>query len=411
MKHYRKMEFKQTMVICAILGFFMVIPFESMAQHPDHVPIAIIGDLTGPYAVTIGPFAPGTEDGVKYINEKLGGINGVKIKLYSRDMQGKVALGLQQYAELMTIRPKPLFLGLMHSPLAEALREKLKVDGVIGLSTPTIKTVYPQGNMYGHFALYPEGPAAVLKMVRENWKENRNPRIGVITWDSAYGRSFLTDEFFSYCKQIGVDIVGTELFKAGDVDVTTQLIRLRALKPDFLATNTLGNGPLSILKVAKELGWKIQLLAGFGIEWGGIRLDPELYEGVLNINNFGSFDDTDHPGIKFLLDQLKKNNRGIHEKTGPYIFGWQTALTAQKAIKDAVDKVGWANLNADAVRYGMNNMNCEFLDGVLKVEYSEKIRTNPWAIIYKVEGGKMISVNPGGKRFIRTPDLRPNEFR
>jgi len=413
MEHQRVGWFKRILVlgVFTCIAFFTSFPSECLAVKPESLTIAIIGDMTGPYAPVIGPFGPGTEDAVRYVNEELGGIDGVKLKLVSRDNTGKVALGLQQYAELVEMKPKPLFLGLMHSPLAEALREKIFADGVIGLSTTAVGTIYPRGTMYGCYALYPELAGIAVKWLKDNWKEKQNPRVAIITWDQAYGRAILTEEFLDYCKKIGVDIIATELFGMKDVDLTTHMVRIRAKKPDWLLTNTLGSGPVAIMKAVKELNWDIKLLNGPGGDWGTIRLNPDIFEGCVTVVNQVSYDDTSHSGMKRLLGYMKKNNRGVNEQTICYGFGWQFTLIMHKVVKDAVAKVGWDKLNISTIQYQMNRLtDFQVLDGVYRMTYTDKVYTTPWAAAHKIQGGKMININPGGG-FIKAPDLRPAQYR
>jgi branched-chain amino acid transport system substrate-binding protein len=393
-------------LIC--LGLVMAFPLESMAVKPESFNIALVADLTGPYAPIVGPFAPGCEDGIRYVNEELGGIDGVKLKLIVRDNTGKVALGLQQYAELVEMKPKPFFIAYMHSPTAEAVREKHMADGVIGFCNSSGPDLYPQANSYGWYALYPEQLAVAAKWAKDNFKEKRNLKVGILTWDTAYGRSVLVPEFFDYCKNIGVDIVANELFGVRDADVTTQMIRIRAKNPDWLLTNTTAAAPMIIMKAAKELGMDIKLLNGYGGDWASVRMGPELFEGCITVMNQVSFDDEKHFGMKRILEYMSLYKRGIKEKTGPYVAGWQYALVVHKVVKDAVAKVGWDKLDLTAIKNEMSHItNWEPMNGVVRVTYTDKIRSNPWLTIFKITGGKFIDLGGG---FIKAPDLRPAKF-
>lgn len=401
-----------------LLGIFLFLiilgPAHSIAGKPEYIPVAVLGDLTGPYASVVGPMAPGAEDAVKFVNEKLGGIDGVKLKLTVKDNTGQASLGLQQYAELIGTKPKPLFFGVPHTPTAEALREKVKQDEVIGFFPSSIADLYPQGNTYGFYELYAGFAATGMRWVKDNWKEKRNPRVAIITWDQAYGRAILTPEFFDYCKQIGVDIVAQELFGVRDVDLTTHMVRIRAKQPDWLLTNNTGSGPVAIMRAVKELGMNVKLINSVGGDWGTIRLDPALFEGCISILHNISYDNDEHPGIKLVKQYLKENNRSIKEQTNFYILGWQYILMIHKAMTDAVSKVGWDKMNVQSVMNELNHFtDWQPLDGVVKITYTEKIRSTPWLVIYKAEGGKLVPA--GGKggdgNFVKSPDMTPKEFR
>lgn len=401
-------------LICLCLLACLAFPVNAGAEKPDVYTVALLGDMTGPYASVVGPMVPGAEDAIQYVNDQLGGIDGVKIKLVSRDNTGKAALGLQQYAELIGMTPKPNFFGVPHTPTAEALREKIVRDDVLGFFPGSVPDLYPQGNAYSFYALYPQQSAVFIMWLRANWTKKRNPRIAIITWDQAYGRAILTPEFFAFCKEMKVDIVAKELFGVRTVDLTTHMVRIRAKKPDWLVTNNTGSGPLAIMRAAKELGMDIKLANNVGGDWGTIRLDPELFEGCISVMNCASYDNHDHPGIKRLYGYLKKNNRGVKEQTGFYILGWQYILMVHKTVSEAVAKVGWDKLSTAAIKAEMNKLTDWMpLDGVVKITYTDKIRQSPYLRIYKIQNGKLVPAGGklGGAEFIKAPDLTPAKYR
>ncbi|MEJ2717543.1 MAG: ABC transporter substrate-binding protein [Deltaproteobacteria bacterium] len=329
-----------------------------------------------------------------------------------RDNTGQASLGLQQYAELVNMKPKPLFFGVPHTPTAEALREKFKADNVIGYVPSSVDDLYPQGNAYGFYALYPEQAGILVRWVKENFKEKRNPRVAIITWDHAYGRAIMTPEFYAYCKKIGVDIVAKELFGVRDVDVTTQMVRIRAKKPDWLLTNCTGSGPVAIMRAAKELGMKTKLLNGVAGGWELLRVDPDLFQGCVSTINHVSYDADQLPSMKKLKKYMKKYKRTIKEQSLFYIIGWEYALMVHNTVKAAVAKAGgWDKLTTAAIMNELNSLtDWEPLDGIAKVTYTKKMRSSPWMCLFRIEGKKLINIVGPGK-FVKAPDLRPEKFR
>ncbi|OPX40437.1 MAG: hypothetical protein B1H11_00085 [Desulfobacteraceae bacterium 4484_190.1] len=407
---------KGMMIVSLLVAILAVGIFttNALAEKPKSITVALIGDLTGPYASVVGPMAPGAEDACKYINNELGGIDGVKIKLVVRDNTGKASLGLQQYAELIGMKPKPLFFGVPHTPTAEALRSKVLADDVIGFFPSSIADIFPVGNTVGFYALYPSHAALFLKWLKENWKEKRNPRVAIITWNQAYGKAILTPEVYAYAKKIGVDIVATELFGTRDLDLTTQMVRIRAKKPDWLLTNNVGSGPVAIMRAVKELGMKVKLANSVGGGWGTVRLDPSLFEDCVAVFHCESFDNTAHPGMKKIMHYLKINNRSIKEQTNFYIIGWQYILMVKKVIRDVVAEVGWDNMTTAKIKEKLFSLNdWQPLDGVVRVTYSKKLPASPWMKIYKIKGGKLIPADGklGGGEWVKCPDMTPAKYR
>jgi len=378
-------------------------------SKPETINVAFIGDLSGPYAGTVGAQQPGALDAWKYFNEERDGIKGVKVTPLPRDCGGNVAVGLSQYNELINLKPRPLFIDTSLTPLAQALRERFVEDGIVSLAGPAMVSIYPVGNVYGYYPLYPEYNAVALKWYKDNiWKEKRNLRLGIITWDTSFGRSILTEPYFDYLKSIGVDLATEpQLFGVKDVDVSVQLMNLRAAKADLLTSCTLGAGVLAIVKGCKEMGWDVPFYAQ-GVEEGGIVLDPPLFEGCYAPRNFLSWDQDDHPWWKTIMRQFEKNNRGKKDKAYFYWIGWINAAIQHEVMNRVVDEYGWDGLNATNITKVMNELR-DFapLDGITQITYSPGRLTTRKSMIMKVTNGKILPV----AGWQEVPDLRPAEYK
>jgi len=397
--------------ISVSLGLILGFSSECPAQKPEVLNFPMIGAISGPYIQIVGPAVPALEDACSYVNTELGGVHGVKINPVIRDMGGVVATGVQQYEEIIRLKPKPYFVYPVFSPLAEAIRDKFVTDNVVGLVGGTFGSVYPLGNAYAMYALYANMTGAGLKYFKDNFKEQRNIRAAIITWDTSYGRCILVPEFDDYCKQIGVDIVAKEVFGMRDIDLTTHMVRIRAKNPDLLITASTGQGPISIMKAAKELGMDIKLLNSEGGDWGTVRLNPELFEGCIVVVHCQSYDDVNHPGMQKLLSYMRKNKRTEAEQTALAVSSWQNILLFHKVMTDAVNKVGWDKLDVQVLKNGLNQLtNWEPLNGIVRITYRDKQRFPLTAGVMRVQKGKFINaIGPGV--LVDLPDLTPAQYR
>ncbi|MDY6881447.1 MAG: ABC transporter substrate-binding protein [Thermodesulfobacteriota bacterium] len=397
--------------VSAILAFFICIMIHGSAfasDKPEFIHTAAIGDFSGPYAPSVGSTRPGTEDAWRYINEELGGVHGVEVKPVIRDMTGKVALGLSMYNEVINLKPKPKFVDIFITPLSEALRERYVEDDVVGLHAGAIVSLYPQANSYAYYPLYPEQLTVIMKWIKDNWKKKGTPRFGIMTWDSSFGRAIITDEFFAYAEKIGVEMIKEpQLFGVRDVDVTTQLIKLRAQKPDYLLSALAGAGPLTIKKGCKEMGWNVGLINAV-LEWGMVDLDTALFEGDMGPMPMKSFDETDDPSIQKVMKYYNLNKRTKKDRALFYLIGWYGALLEHKIMTDVVEKHGWKGLNTKNIKEALNNLN-DFapLQGLTRLSFSDRRRTPKVTRIYKCQSGKLLPISD----FLEVPDLRPAQYR
>ncbi len=391
-------------VMFAWLGF-STCGISLAAEKPEYINVVLIADFTGPHANITAPLRSGAEDVWKYINETLGGIQGVKVRLLLRDIAGKVDIGLAQYSEVVNINPKPLFIDIIQTSLSPLVRERYVQDGVIGFHTGSVDCVYPPANSYAYFPLYQDQAAMLLKWAKDNWKEKRNLRIGILTWDNPYGKAILKDEVFAFAKNIGVEIVDTQLFATKEIDVTAQAMKLRALKPDYLLTNSCCGGLLAVKKQLKEMGWSVPMLNGIGGDWTTVRLDQELFEGDITIQGTKSFDETEDPSIKAIMELFKANGRDRIKDIGfHYLTAWQDALVEHKVMTEVVNKYGWQGLNVNNLKRTLNSLkDFEPLHGLTKITYTEERRTPTFARIFKTTNGKLLPITG----FLEVPDMRP----
>jgi branched-chain amino acid transport system substrate-binding protein len=409
-KNYHKLYWRIGLFLAGIFifGLSFSIPGVMAAGKPDVITVVCIGDFSGPYAPILGAIPASVEDAWEYLNNELGGVRGVKVKPIMRDMKGKMDLGLFMYTEMINMKPKSTFIDIWISPLSEALRERYVEDDAVGFHAGTVKDIYPVGNCYSYYALYPEQMAVALKWIKDRFKEKRNPRFGIITWDTAYGRGILTDEFFAYAKRIGVDIVETQLFGIRDVDVTTQLIKLREKKPDYLATNTAAAGPWVIHKGLKEIGWKIPLVNTLGSDWGTVNMGPDLFEEDIVVMPYKSLDETNDPSIKTIMRYFNQNKRTPKERTLFYVIPWVVAVLEHNVMTKVVDKYGWEGLSTKNIIKVLNSVkNFAPINGITRISFSAKRRSPNVARVYKISGGKILPLS----NFMEVPDMRPQEYR
>ncbi|MBW1788847.1 MAG: ABC transporter substrate-binding protein, partial [Deltaproteobacteria bacterium] len=360
-------------IFVCVVSCCLPAPQAIAAGKPDKLYIGVLADMSGPYAPIVGSIRPGYIDACKYINEEMGGIKGVPVEPLLRDNGGKVAVSLAQYNELINRKPRPIFIDTAFSPVAQALRPRYVEDDMIGIHGGNLVAVYPLANSYAYFPMWDELSGFAAKWFKNNWKEKRNPRVGVITWDTAYGRAMLTEKFFDYCKEIGVDLAGKpQLFGIRDVDVTTQLMKLRSWKPDIVLSCITAGGVLAVKKGMKEMGWDVPYLSN-GFDQGTLNLDPVTLDGIYTPLPYLSWSETDHPAMKFILEQFKKNNRTKKDKGAFYLFAWINMGIEHKVMTEVVEKHGWDGLTTKNLKAAMNRIT-NFLPwgGLTKITYTAK---------------------------------------
>jgi len=400
------------MLLVGLIGF----PVSSMGQgtsggkgkKPEVINMALITDLSGPYAPIHGPMYFGILDAVEYVNQEKGGIKGVTVKGIPKDSGNKVDQAVAHYNELREMKPRPLFLSMGVSGESEALRARFAEDQIPVMTVSALSAIYPKAYSFGTIPLYTDYFGAFIDWVVETWDKPRPPKLAFLTWDTTFGRAILTKECYEYAKKKGVEVVAEELYGIRDVDVTTQLIRIRDRGADWIYNNTTTSGVVIIGKGIKELGLNIRLAAGPGFDQGTLRINPQALEGAIAVFSYANMFDTRNASVAKMMEYFNKNGRKEKHKSAGYTAMWCYVLAAAEAISRAVDEVGWERLNGAAVKDQMVKMK-DFapLGGLTYYTFTENRRTPNKILLYRAEKGMLV---PFGS-WRETPDLRPETYK
>lgn len=413
-----KMENLRKFWIVVLLTFFVGSLSVSLSgsasassKKPDAIRLVLLGDMSGPYASATMPVKLGFLDACAYINEH-GGIKGVPIKVIERDSGGKVDVAISHYMEIREMAPKPLGIVGYVSGEGEALRERLGEDKIPAIWVTATPVIYPAQYTFGMFPLYTDLFGLFIDWMvddwwpKQEWYKKRAPRLAFLTWDSAYGRAPLTDECYAYAKKKGVEIVATELYGLRDVDVTTQLVRIRDKKVDWIYNNTTSHGPVVVAKSMKGLGYKVNF-ASTPFDHAIYHLGGEIMDGTITSWSHRSPDEIEQPGVKIALDYFKKKGRELKHRTNYYILLWATVLTFKEAISRAVDEVGWERLDGAAVKARLEKFKDFSPAGLCYYTFTAKKHSSGKARIYGAEDGKILPITD----WRECPDLRPVKYK
>ncbi|MDY6969197.1 MAG: ABC transporter substrate-binding protein [Spirochaetota bacterium] len=373
------------------------------------IKLPCIIDISGPYAPITAPAYSGFSDACEYVNEQ-GGIKGVPVEAVVRDCGGKVDTAISFYNDFREMKPKPLTIFISVTAEGEALRERVAEDNMVAFCVPGTPALYPALNTFGLYPLYQDMFGGFLNWLVNNWdwkKMGRNPRVAILTWDSTFGRAILMDEVYDYAKSKKVDIVAKELFGVRDMDVSTQLVRIKKQNPDYIYTNSTSAGPAMIAKSAHDMKYKINLAGHTAIDWSTIMIGGKLMEDMTLCFSYASWDDLKNPGIKLLSKWFKKKKRRPQERTIVYQLAFSNVLNIREVISRAVDAVGWENLDGEALKEQVEKLNNYSPLGLSYFTFDEKRRAPNKGYIAKIKGGKILPITD----WLELPDLRPEKYK
>jgi ABC-type branched-subunit amino acid transport system substrate-binding protein len=396
------------LLVGILVGYGLISKGEVQAGPPQELVINHIGDITGPYAATIGVRGVmACKDVEDYVNSR-GGIKGVKVKIVIHDTRNKRDVAIAKYTELAA--QKPPILVIQQVADQEVLKERLAEDKIPGFGVGgTDKVNWPPGWVFQSSPPYTDQFALFLDWLRSDWKKTGKIRLAFVNPDYQYGRSHLTPEVEEYIKKKGIDVVANEFFPPFDLDATTQFTRVAAAKPDAIFSMTIATQVKVALKGAEAAGLKGVLygMGPWGVDAATARGTGELMEGVVGISPTWVPSDTTVPLVKDIVAKFEAEKRNKDDMNVAYSILWLTNAAVIEAITKTVDRVGWDKLSGEEVYKTMVTPADYKTMGLAPFKFSPKGRCSVNARIVKITKGETVAISD----WQPCPDMRPAQYK
>src|SRR5512137_296007 len=260
---------RHRIAIVAILAIVLLWPGTVMAKT---IKVGAAINMTGP-ASTWGQFhAKGQQDYFRYVNEVKGGVAGNKIEMILVDTAYKVpeaVAAVRKFAvqdEVDMIATWGAGEGLAAKPIIQGYKIP-----TINYSTSWELLEKPVDYMYLPFGSYRLDCAAVLEYIKSIHKGKEPPRVGLLTYNNAYGRS-IHKPSQEYARANNVNIVAIEEFPPKTVDLTTELLRLKKSGAEYVFMQMLPSTIVTAFKSADRIQYDPQF---FGT-W--TSTDPDFFK-------------------------------------------------------------------------------------------------------------------------------------
>ena len=328
-----------TKLIAGILtGALWMLPMLSGAAEPIKVGAAI--NLTGP-ASTWGQYhAKGTQDYFRYVNDVKKGVKGRPVELILVDTGYKVPEAVAAVKKF-AIQDKVDMIATWGA--GEGLAAKPLVQGykipTINYSTSWELLEKPVDYMYLPFGSYRLDCEAVFEYIKSVHKGKEPPRVGLLTYNNAYGRS-IHKPSQEYAKVNGINLVAIEEFPPKTVDLTTELLRLKKSGAEYVFMQML---PATIVTAFKSAD-RIQYAPQFFGTW--TSTDPDFFKlgkGIirdrLKMQFPGGLPGDKGAGIE-TLRELWKRYKTVSRFDAAYWEGVVVAMIMERAFVRAQEKFG-----------------------------------------------------------------------
>jgi branched-chain amino acid transport system substrate-binding protein len=395
----RMLKGERLMVAILVIGLIAVLLFTGCAPGPPVeeekvVKIGYIAPLTGSAAAVMQPGWRNIVDYLEYFEEVgVPGLSlppGVTTELVWGDSGLEVPRAISVYER---ISQDAVYFHLPAPTEAHGLKSRLERDGIAAMCLGVDEVLmYPPGLIFSIFPTESERFAAACDWIVKNWEEERPPRVGMMGVDVASGRAAEVMGT-AYAKSTGIEMLPFEVVPFAPLDVSPQLLRLAERGADFIYLQCLWETAIPIMKDVQRLGLTDKIRFGGGIEdTQSVQLIEALgpvAEGYFHARSFPWYEETP------ILYDILRDYQGRLDTSGGAAATLQYVPVPIEAIRIAIEKVGYENLDSRAVKEAMYSIKDFDPHHIGRpVTYTrEDNRGDPVLRIYEVQGGKVVPVS------------------
>lgn len=340
-------------VLCLLLGIALVtiaaLPEVKAADYAGEIVIGDDEEFTGSYAATTYAQSKGAGDFWKYHNNEIE-VKGKKYKIKHLlvDNKSDVSLSVSNFnrfiadgAVLVRTDWTPGMVAL--KPLGE--KAKVPIMGG-GMSKEALDP--PSKYLYCYQPSYPGMACAVINWYKQQvWKGPGKMKVGILAWDTAFGKTVTLDSVYDYLKQdAGVEVLPTQFFPPTTKDLTAQLARFKEQGVDVIFMQALTAQFAMLAKDAKRLQMtpKVALLTNvWNLTDKYLELARDAAEGTYGLWIWyidPSEDSPNYPETQRARNAMEKYQGNRYFDVG-YFNGWTPHVIIKRALELTVEKYGF----------------------------------------------------------------------
>ena len=337
---------------------------DSAAFAEDSIYVPLFTYRTGPFAGSGTPIANGMHDYLTMLNERDGGVGGVKLVVDECETGYDTKKGLECYDAVKPKHPvivNPWSTGITLSLIPKASVDKIPILSVAyGLSASAKGDVFPW--IFNPPATYWDGLSEILKYLGGGTIDAlKGKTIGYLYFDAGYGKEPIP-LFQTLSKEIGFNL---KLYPVAPADMQNQSSKwldIRRDKPDFLIMYGWGAMNSTAIKEAVKNEFPIDRF--ISIWWPNDEDAASAGEGakgfrMLNWHGTGA----DYPALeeiqKKVIDAGKSQTPKGEIGQVLYNRGIYNSMLIAEAIAQAQKITGKKVVTGEDVRRGLENLNLD----------------------------------------------------
>jgi branched-chain amino acid transport system substrate-binding protein len=359
----------KNVILAAILAAVLLCSgvFDAQAKT---IKVGAAINLTGP-ASSWGQFhEKGQRDYFRYVNEVKGGVSGNKIEMISVDTAYKVPEA-QAAVQRFALQDKVDIIatwGAGEGLAAKPIVQKYKIP-TINYSTSWEILEKPVDYMYLPFGSYKMDCYAVLEYIKAIHKGKDAPKVGLLTYNNAYGRS-IHEPSKQYAAKLKINLVDIEEFPPRTVDLNTELLRLQKAGAEYVFMQMLPSAIISAFKSADRINYSPVFLGTWtSTDPDFFKMGTGLIRDRLVIQFPGGLPADKSKGMDLMKD-LWKRYKTVEKFDAAYWEGVVVGIIMERAFIRAYEKN--KVINPETINGAMESFKNEDFGGLVpKITYTK----------------------------------------
>jgi branched-chain amino acid transport system substrate-binding protein len=350
------------LVLSAVMTGLTVLG-QSAQGEAQAIKVGAAINLTGP-ASTWGQYhAKGQQDYFRYVNDVKGGVAGRRIEMLLVDTGYKVTDAVAAVRKFAVLDKVDMIAtwsageGLAAKPIIQ----QYKIP-TINFSTSWEILEAPIEFMYLPFGSYRMDCYAIIDYILTIHKGKNRPKIGLLTYNNAYGRS-IHQPTREYAARQQVEIVAIEEFPPKTVDLSTELLRLKQRGAEYIFMQMLPSAIITAFKSADRIGYNPQFLGTWtSTDPDFFKMGKGLIRDRLKMQFPGGLPSDKTAGMK-IMDELYKRYRSVDRFDAAYWEGVVVGMIMERAFLRAHEAS--KNINRETINKAMESFRDEPFDGIV----------------------------------------------
>ncbi|WP_026379907.1 ABC transporter substrate-binding protein [Afifella pfennigii] len=335
---------------------------EAFAQESLYIPLLTY--RTGPFAGSGIPIANGMSDYLTMLNERDGGIGGVKLTIEECETGYDTQKGVECYEGTKgngALVYNPYSTGITLQLIPKASVDKVPILSMAyGLSAAAEGDTFPW--VFNPPATYWDGLSAIIKDIgeREGGLDNlQGKKIGYIFLDAGYGREPIP-LLEQLAENYGFEVTQYPVPGKEMQNQSSQWLNVRRDNPDYMIMWGWGAMNPTAVKEATKIRYPMDKF--YGVWWSGgdddARAGGAQANGYRTLNFHGT--GADYPALadikEHVVDAGKSQVEGDKFGENLYNRGVYNSVLIAEAIRTAQEMTGKDVINAEDMRAGLENL-------------------------------------------------------